>query len=671
MIQLLGIVLVLCLAAGGILMMLGYWLVGLAFASGAVVVSAAQFISKNTLRSPQSVSAASERLEALLDGDTSAITTVSRLYEYLTDLDSRNPSGRLPAGESDRIRNIALYAALSLNARNALTAAEDPAPFVFADTVNDVAQSFAFAPNESRAVVVNHVGTTMRVAVSGARQFTMSILFVVCDFILKHATEDTVVIDARWNDDSLLELSVSGSTESDPSDQFFALVTQAIRGKGVALQREDEGRVWKITLPITLPSIARRLAHSNGTLGHPVILAGNPKPGTPEWTEMGLVGDWIERWGLDLRLVQTVAEAITMSMHDSQRDAEPPIVVLFEPGLKETGRDLVKIAVDHEVVGKAVFILIKPRDGHGQWKKPYLKVGFREVVEAPVDRSLLYHALMSDRGDIENVASYSKFKIERSRQKNLAILVATYDGWSQASIQQTLELLGHTVSIVSTGQEALVELERETFDVALFAQNMPMMDGLEAARTLHFTKPLSRIMPIILLVGESSEEPSDDIAEADIDAILTLPIEPATLVSVVQDVVKGREAKDSKGKRVGDQADVIDVTLLRQLSNTSLDASFVDTLVDSFLSDAARLLDRLEASRERDDWEEYQKVAIALKGSASSIGAKGIADLCRDIAEWDTSEETAAQSARMRDQLASMYEASRAYMQRFKSDDSA
>ena len=66
----------------------------------------------------------------------------------------------------------------------------------------------------------------------------------------------------------------------------------------------------------------------------------------------------------------------------------------------------------------------------------------------------------------------------------LRILVAEDNPVNQQVVSRMLERRGHSVVMVSTGQEALDAAERSRYDVILMDVQMPEMNGLEAATRL-------------------------------------------------------------------------------------------------------------------------------------------------------------------------------------------
>jgi signal transduction histidine kinase/CheY-like chemotaxis protein len=81
-------------------------------------------------------------------------------------------------------------------------------------------------------------------------------------------------------------------------------------------------------------------------------------------------------------------------------------------------------------------------------------------------------------------ASTRNVTTQKSRGEALSLLVAEDNAVNQTIIEAMLKQLGHRVTMVANGRQALAALARDHFDVVLMDCNMPELDGLEATRQL-------------------------------------------------------------------------------------------------------------------------------------------------------------------------------------------
>ena len=86
--------------------------------------------------------------------------------------------------------------------------------------------------------------------------------------------------------------------------------------------------------------------------------------------------------------------------------------------------------------------------------------------------------------------------------KRLKILVADDESLIRMGLRAMLAELGHEVLLAANGREALNLARTARPDLALLDINMPLTDGLEAAKVIARKHP----MPIIILTAYSEQE---------------------------------------------------------------------------------------------------------------------------------------------------------------------
>ena len=112
----------------------------------------------------------------------------------------------------------------------------------------------------------------------------------------------------------------------------------------------------------------------------------------------------------------------------------------------------------------------------------------------------------------------------------LRILLAEDNGINQKLLFDLLERKGHTVTVVSNGQQALDALAAETFDLVLMDVQMPVMGGLEATAVLREReKETGRRVPVIAITAGAMEGDRDRCFEAGMDDYVSKPVRSAQL----------------------------------------------------------------------------------------------------------------------------------------------
>ncbi|HEV2676923.1 MAG TPA: ATP-binding protein [Aliidongia sp.] len=95
---------------------------------------------------------------------------------------------------------------------------------------------------------------------------------------------------------------------------------------------------------------------------------------------------------------------------------------------------------------------------------------------------------------------------DERRSRPLTILVAEDVPMNQLLVQSLLESMGHACVIVDDGQQAVEAAAAKRYDAILMDLQMPVMNGLDAARAIRaFTAPADRV-PIIALTANAFAE---------------------------------------------------------------------------------------------------------------------------------------------------------------------
>lgn len=616
---------------------------------------------------PRTVPAEPPQAPSTLTGDLEEIKdAVSAIVSLADHCAALQAEGEPTGSDPKNLLAAANYLNLKLTARDVLFGAKQTMPLVFSDSAARIVGVLGRRAAAKGLSINNRIGIELRALAEGDPQFLETAFFLVLDQAVRATPEGTMTIDAHWSGDGHLAVSIVEAT-LPASTETLDLVAQALTARGGALDYRREPNTWRIDLPLVLPRKAQVTGGLAESLGRIVILAGQPSQETDAWQDFAQISDAITSWGLRVEVRPNVASAATLAMALVNEGEPPPAVLLYQPGLSKNGRELLDVVRGHKDMQQVRFVLIMPRDAHGDWKRRYVKAGFHKVLPYPLEISALYAAVVEDGakpGDGKGVTSLNAFRRARETFHNLSVIVASPDGWSQVALRQILERAGNNVVVVSTGVETLKALERHRFDIGIFALRMPMMEGQPDADTMHFTRPLGLVMPIILL-KRAGEDAGDEIETPEVDAVMQTPVDAASLLRMVADVIEAREKRDGSAPSNNPPVVVVDFSLLQDLTKLSFADSFVVDIIDGFFRDVERLLSQLEDKQASGDWDNFSRTIVSIKGCASSVGARTLADRCKEFAALPL-EEAEAKAPAIREELIALYNASRETMLEFR-----
>lgn len=107
--------------------------------------------------------------------------------------------------------------------------------------------------------------------------------------------------------------------------------------------------------------------------------------------------------------------------------------------------------------------------------------------------------------------------------------------------QKMLEKVGFEVVLAADGEKGVEEFRRScgSYDVILMDINMPVMNGLEAAKAIRAMEPEGTLrIPIIAMTTNGYIEDIHDSRNAGMDEHLVKPIEPEVLFRCIERYVK-------------------------------------------------------------------------------------------------------------------------------------
>jgi len=117
-----------------------------------------------------------------------------------------------------------------------------------------------------------------------------------------------------------------------------------------------------------------------------------------------------------------------------------------------------------------------------------------------------------------------------ANKSRIKILVADDDRINQVLMRDFLERMGHQVTVVENGQEAVDTIAREHHDLVLMDIRMPVMDGVEATQQL---RGMGVTVPIIALTANIFKEDVDAYLSSGMTQYISKPVDIAQLEQLI------------------------------------------------------------------------------------------------------------------------------------------
>jgi CheY-like chemotaxis protein len=205
-------------------------------------------------------------------------------------------------------------------------------------------------------------------------------------------------------------------------------------------------------------------------------------------------------------------------------------------------------------------------------------------------------------------------------------------------LELILAKLGCAVTACANGREALDMASVQMFDHIILDIEMPVMNGLDAARQIKTT--MNNNTPLMALSGSEAKEDRLAAIEAGFDEYLCKPVTPEQLRKKIQRGIRQSQA-------IKDALSGSDV-----LSLFDDDAGYRKT-IDMFLATLPDTIAIMRHAFEHNDYDQLRKSVHSLKGTGGMAGFPVFTYLCTQI-EQAIKDQKFAEIAAVLEKLAAL-----------------
>ncbi len=215
-------------------------------------------------------------------------------------------------------------------------------------------------------------------------------------------------------------------------------------------------------------------------------------------------------------------------------------------------------------------------------------------------------------------------------ERRLRVLLAEDNRTNQMVAVSMLERHGHRVEVVADGAEAIEAVRTLPYDIVLMDIEMPVMDGLAAARAIRALPGVAGTVPIIALTAHAFAQDVAQSRAAGMNLHLAKPFRREQLMAAIATAMAGAPravppslAPPEHAAGEAEAADFDPAVLERLLAEIGPGATGRAARV--FLDETAARFARIAAGAPA------AMEAHSLKSSAATFGAMRLAQLARDI----------------------------------------
>ena len=349
--------------------------------------------------------------------------------------------------------------------------------------------------------------------------------------------------------------------------------------------------------------------------------------------------------------------AITL-LEQAVQQGHPYDVVLLDwmmPGID--GIETARRIKAHASLAKVPAMLMVTANGREEAYLEAEKAGLNAFLLKPVYASVMYNTLLDIMGigTVSGPLIVKKIALTADLQKirGSQILVVDDNSINREVATEFLEEAGMVVTVALNGQECLDALQQNCYDLVLMDIQMPVMDGLEATRTIR-QNGLFKELPVIAMTAHAMAGDKSKSLAAGMNGHITKPIDQTILYQTLKDWIPEKltaihptptcsriGASETKNILLPCLPGIDQAEALKVLSHN--EKLFMKMLYDfkKLYSSLPALLQELS---ETGQWQEIQKKAHAIKGVSGYIGSSGLkraAQNLEDALRNDQREEAA------------------------------
>ncbi|MCB1995051.1 MAG: response regulator, partial [Rhodoferax sp.] len=267
----------------------------------------------------------------------------------------------------------------------------------------------------------------------------------------------------------------------------------------------------------------------------------------------------------------------------------------------------------------------------------------------------------------------------------LGVLVVDDQAVNRLLLRKLLERMGHKVREAADGQAAIDAVGAQRPDLVFMDLHMPGVDGLAATRAIRTLPAPAGQVPVVAVTADAYTHTRDRLLAGGMDGFLGKPLNLSDLQSVLQahggnaemvDAGAPAVARDAPATpataapprkprprvRPGDLAELLDMAVVGDVCvGVGLDG--YRPLLQGWLDDESTARQRLVDALRAGDGAVIKPLAHAVKGSAGSLGLKGVQAVARRL-EADAATLSPDALAAAAEELDTLVQRSRAVCQR-------
>lgn len=337
-------------------------------------------------------------------------------------------------------------------------------------------------------------------------------------------------------------------------------------------------------------------------------------------TNRRILEEVLTNWNMHPVAVEGATSALA-ALEKSLHDRQPFAVALLDGHMPDMdGFQLAEhISQDTRLAGIKLVMLTSAGDPEDVAR--CRKLGIAAYLTKPIKQSELFDVIVDVIGHAIEDQPQAAPRRKRSRaagKRGLHVLLAEDNRVNQLVATRIFEKLGHQITVVGNGREALAAVQAGKFDLVAMDVQMPEMDGLDATIAIReWEKTTGAHIPIMAMTAHAMKGDRERCLAVGMDGYTSKPIRLKELEQTLAELIGPSNPPKNAEPQADEAGSVIDLSAL--LAGVDGDRQLLRELVRLFLADYPQRLAEIKEAIHHGDAGALGRAAHALKGAVGNF----------------------------------------------------
>ncbi|MEM6445983.1 MAG: CHASE2 domain-containing protein [Cyanobacteria bacterium P01_D01_bin.123] len=350
------------------------------------------------------------------------------------------------------------------------------------------------------------------------------------------------------------------------------------------------------------------------------------------------IASYASAWGMEVQEASSSLAAL-VALQQAASAGTPPAVLLLDWGMSDlNGEQLLRKLQANPAIMPQHCILLTSLADRDQ-AKHCTDIGLAEqYLLKPLKSEQLRDSLLQAIAPAELMQftavgravrrdADADRQVKWQQRASMKLLLAEDNAVNQKVALKQLQAIGYSADVAHNGQEVLEYLAQDDYDAILMDCQMPVLDGYETTRQLRRLEADRRHTVVIAMTASALNEDRDRCLAAGMDDFISKPVRKEDLLQVLERWTDNLD-EDSRAElaaaSIVEPTAPVDYKHLQSISDG--DREFERELLGIFVSDAAEIIDALQAAIAVRQLDRVAAKTHQLKGASGNIGAWEVQD---------------------------------------------